>query len=521
MTFIVRRYLGIVLCAALVVSAVVPSALGRNRKEDRISRDVAKLRADGEAALAGKDFAAASRAYTELYRRTLQPEGLYRLGVLAHAEGRVLDAQDLMRRFLSDPRFNPAESEAEAAEANRILALPRPPSGKVSIIGSRGTLVLVDGHLVGALPLSRPLLCAPGKRKFTLEDGSRRQEEEIDMSLGRFVELTYDRSSAALLSAELSAALVLEQYDGLPAGAGAKITRALEDALQGERLSPFPVTEALDRAGLPRTGPCVESTACQVTIARKSELDYVLSLQLIPAGSATPAPWKLRLVILDSEVGEEAARSEKECAACDVEKATALLRGELVRVLAEARSRQRGELNITSVPAGAEVRLGSRLLGVTPVTGPAWTGTYTAEVTLPGYEPQRLPITVSTGQKTALAVTLVQEVVEPAPPPLKAPSIAPTIAPVYRQVQQPRPRWRLALGGVAIGGGALLAGFGSSGLAVADACLVDAAPPAEVCRQRFGTTGIGAGLLGSGAALLVTGTVLLAIPGPRQTVRVK
>jgi hypothetical protein len=506
-----RRSAGLLFCAALVVWAAAP-AWGRDRKEDREAHALAQLRRDGEAAITGKDFAAAARAYHELYRRTLQPEGLYRLGILAHTQGRLLAAQDLLRRFLSDARFDPSASAAEAAEAQRILSLPRPPSGKVNVIGERGALVLVDGNLVGALPLSRPLLCEPGKRKFTIEDGPRRQEDEIDLSVGRFVQISYNRSSAALLSAELAAVLVREQYEGLPAAAVDKLAQAVEEGLQGERLSPFPLSVALERAGLPRTSSCVETDACQVKIARQNELDYTLNLQFT---ARTPgAPWELRLVLLDVEVGEEAARSQKECAACDPEKGVALLRSELLAVVATARSRPRGELSLTSVPAGAEVRLGGRVLGTTPLTRAAWAGPYEAEISLPGYQPQRLPFTVSAGEKTALAVTLLAEVAEPAPAPLALPP------PVFRFERQPRPRWRLALGGVAVVGGAILAGFGISGLAVADSCLVPAQPPAERCQERFGTTPIGAGLLGSGAALLVTGSVLLAIPGPRRLVEV-
>jgi tetratricopeptide (TPR) repeat protein len=506
-----RRLAGVVFCAALVISATAPS-WGRDRKEEREAHELAQLRHDGEAALTRQDFAAAARAYQELYRRTLQPEGLYRLGILAQAQGRLLAAQDLLRRFLSDARFDPSASAAEAAEARRILALPRPASGKVNVIGERGSLVFVDGSLVGALPLSRPLLCEPGKRKFTIEDGPRRLEDEIDLSIGRFVEISYDRSSAALLSAEMAAVLVREQYDGLPAAAADRLAQAVEDGLQGERLSPFPLSVALERAGLPRTSSCVETDACQAKLARQSELDYALNLQFI---ARTPgAPWELRLVLLDVGVGEEAARSQKECAACDPEKGVALLRSELLTLLATARSRPRGELSLTSVPAGAEVRLGGRVLGATPLTRAAWAGRYEAELALPGYELQRLPFTVSAGEKTALAVTLLAEHPEPAPAPLTPPP------PVFRLVRQPRPRWRLALGGVAVVGGALLAGFGISGLAVADSCLVPAQPPAELCRERFGTTPIGAGLLGSGAALLVTGSVLLAIPGPRRLVQV-
>ncbi len=174
-----RRLLGLagfLFCVAFLALAA-PPAFGSDRNAGSESRELDKLRSDGEAAIARQDYGAATVAYTELYRRTLQPEGLYRLGILANAQGRLLDAQDLMRRYLSDARFDPAGSVSKTAEAQRILSLPRPPSGTINVIGARGSLVLVDGLLIGALPLSRPLLCAPGKRKLAIMDGPRRLEE--------------------------------------------------------------------------------------------------------------------------------------------------------------------------------------------------------------------------------------------------------------------------------------------------------------------------------------------------------
>ena len=499
-------------CAVLAISSVRP-ADARSREErnqEREARDTARLRSEGEAALARKDFAAATRAYTELYRRTLQLEGLYRLGTLAHAEGRLLDAQDLMRRFVSDSRFDPAENTREAAEAQRILALPRPPGSKVSVIGERGTLVFVDGRLVGSLPLSRPLLCAPGKRTLVLENGRSRQEEEIDLASGRSVEVTYDRSSVALLSAELPAVLVLEQYGETTQSVSPALAQVIEDVLLGDRLSPFPLQLALERAGLPRSGSCAENLDCQLKLARQSELDYVLNLHLSQPALGVGLPWQLRLVLLDAEVGEEAARSEQECDACDTAKAVALLRGSLSRLLATARARPRGELKVTSVPTGAEVHLGARSLGKTPFSRTVWAGRLEVEVALPGYESARLPVTVPSGDKAALTATLQPEIAEPPPAALIIAS-----APASRLAAQRRPRWRLGLGGAAVAGSALLFGFGASALAVSDQCIVEPIPPAELCRERFGTAPIGTGLVISGAAVLVTGTLLLAIPDRR------
>lgn len=479
-------------------------AVAKVRKPDTEEQDLAKLRSDGDAALAKQEFSVARRAFTEYYKRALLPDGLYRLGLLADAEGRVLDAQDLMRRFVSDPRFDAPTFENEAKEAQRILALPRPPNGKVTVIGERGVLLMIDGRLVGGLPLSRPLLLAPGKRMLAIEDGSRRQREELDVAVGHFIEITYDRGSAALLSAELPSVLVLEQYRGLPKDADKPLGQAIEDALQGERLSPFPVSLALAQAGLPEKSACVENTACQLNLAQKSELDYVLSVDF--AQSLRNGPWALRLVLLDVEVGAQAARIEQECSSCDIAKSVFALSNALPPLITEARRRPRGDLEVKSTPPGAEVRLAGRLLGKTPLAHPVWAGEAEIELTLSGYQPLRQPVDIRAGQKTPLDLELAKELPESLPPPLVLPPAVVKIPPPRR------PTWRLALGGVALATGALLIGFGGGALAIDGRCIDSPENPIAFCDKVYQTSGLGAGLVGAGSVLVVSGVVLLALP---------
>ena len=493
--------------SSLAAGAPVAGAGRGARAGARTARTSDRLLRQAEEALQAKDYDAAARVFTELYKQTRQPDTLYRLGMLAEAQGRLLEAQDLLRRFLSDPRFDPAASVVEEAEARRVLLLPRPPSGKVNIIGGSGTLVYLDQRLVGSLPLARPLLVAPGKHTLTLEDGERRQQEELDAAIGRFIELTYERSTAALLSTELPAVLLLESYPGLPEAVARQLGQAVDDLVQRERLSPFPVALALERTG---TGPgsgCTEVPACLCQLAQKNELEYVLSIRV--AQRAAGQPWQLQLDVLDADIGESAASGEKECAACDPDRATADLRAMLPALLAKARRRPRAELMVASTPPGAEVRAGGRLLGTTPLSHSVWAGSLEVELTLKGHEPQRLQAELSPDKPTALQATLVPQVVEPTPkPPLLVPAPPP---------KPERPRWRLALGGSALGLGVVLAGLGGSALAVADSCLPGTPSEAEVCRQRFDTSAVGGGLLAAGLAVGVTGVLLLAIPERRRS----
>lgn len=501
--------------AALTVVAMSAAATAHAAGAPRAQHNLERLRAAGDAALTAKDYDAAVRAYSELYRLTQQPDMLFQLGIVAAAQGHLLDAQDLLRRFLSDPRFDPSVSEAKEQEARRILALPRPPSAKVNIIGTSGTLVAVDQRLVGRLPLARPLLISPGKHTLMLEEKGRRQQEELDAAVGRFIEITYDASTQALLSTELPGVLLLDSYPGLPEAAAQKLGQTVEELVQRERLSPFPESLAMQRAGSVMPSDCMQVPACQCKIAKKNDLEYVLNVRI--AQRAADAPWEVKLDLLDAEVEESAARSNTECPACDQEKAAAFVRNALPALFAKARQRPRAELVVTTTPAGAEVRVGTQLWGTAPLSHVVWAGELELELSLSGYATQRLPVTAVEGQPTKLAVTLQPELHEPPPATLLVPPPPPPVVPVVpvRPVVT-RPRWRLALGGAVLGVGVVLGGFGSSALSVADTCAPGTPAAASVCRLLFDTTGVGGGLLAAGLASSAAGILLLAIPNPTR-----
>ena len=76
-----------------------------------------------------------------------------------------------------------------------------------------------------------------------------------------------------------------------------------------------------------------------------------------------------------------------------------------------------------------------------------------------------------------------------------------------------RPLWRLVVGGLALGGGVLAAGFGISGLAFYGQCGDSTAPPDGLkCQTVYLTRVVGGSLLGGGLALSLAGAVLLAGP---------
>lgn len=105
----------------------------------------------------------------------------------------------------------------------------------------------------------------------------------------------------------------------------------------------------------------------------------------------------------------------------------------------------------------------------------------------------------------------------PAPPlsanPQPSPSLASATPAIAREPSPTkRPRWRLLTGGVAIGAGIVLTGFGGSALAVHGNCIDMPTVPGQTCNEVFATKPVGGALLGAGAAVVLGGIVLMAWP---------
>lgn len=108
-----------------------------------------------------------------------------------------------------------------------------------------------------------------------------------------------------------------------------------------------------------------------------------------------------------------------------------------------------------------------------------------------------------------------QAVAPSAPPPLpvqaaqaqKEPGVSVKASPARR------PRWRLVTGGISIGAGLFLTGFGASALEAQGKCVDLPNAPAQTCDRIYATTPVGGALLGTGAAAVVGGIVLMIWPG--------
>lgn len=459
----------------------------------------------GLAALAAKDFSGAAQSLSGSYRLVPSLATLFQLGELAAAQGRTAEAQDLMRRFLHDAN-EPAQSPA-LKEAQRILALPTPPSGEVNVTGERNAVVLIDDHAVGVLPLPLPLLLPIGEHKVVVERDTLRLEDGVTVLAGRTVELRCQFHPGVVVATIPPALLVLTDYPALSGEPDKRLDQQLVQAAGQAHLTVLRQREALMQA--PKLAECLATTRCQLELAMQNLLQNVLLLKAAPrAGSTTD--WQLKVVLLDVTVGDAAAELEKECAGCSAERAAELLAETAAAALKQGLLRPHGVLEVDSVPAGAAVTVGTRSLGETPTRRPYFTGPVEVTLKHPGYKPQQATLTVQEGQTASLKLELLRE---PVPVPV-------TIAPppvVTRTEILPRPRWRLGVGVAASALGVALIGFGGSALSVDGRCVPDSVV-GDQCRSIYTTTGVGSGLIVSGVLLTAGGVILLALPGKRHQV---
>jgi hypothetical protein len=457
----------------------------------------------GVAALQAKDFSTAAQSLSGAYRLAPGPATLFQLGLLAAAQGRTVEAQDLMRRFLNDatePEQSPAFKEAQ-----RILALPTPPSGEVSVVGERSAVVLIDDRAVGVLPLSLPLLLPIGEHRLVLERDSLRLEDGVTVLAGRTIELRCQFHPGVVVATIPPALLLLTDYPGLSGEPEKQLEQQLGQAAGLARLTLLRQREALLQA--PKLADCLPMMRCQLELAMHNLLQSVLLLKAAPRGGSG-ADWQLKVVLLDATVGDAAVSEEKECRGCTAERAAELLATTAAAALQQGLARRHGVLEVESVPPGAEVTAGGRALGTTPTRRPYFTGPVEVTLKYPGYKTKRATADVQEGQTANVKLELDKEVLPAlvAPPPV-----------VSRTVVLPRPRWRLGVGAAAQALGVALGGLGGSALSVDGHCVPDSFVGTQ-CQRLYTTTGVGSGLIVSGVLLVAGGVTLLALPGKRQQV---
>lgn len=510
----------------LLLGLVSPVAARPLRRAPADSEEVAREALQrGQAALQAGDLPTAQTALSTAYRTQPSPLSLYQLGRLAQAEGRVLDAYDLMRRFLADPELdvgaaaataNPTgpasgdappkpESELTLAirEAERVLASAVPPSGSLSIRGERGTLVFVDGRVVGSLPLPLPILVSPAEHKLALSRGTQRIEDQVQILAGRSGELRTDVTSGALVLSILPGVLLIEDWRELPEGVRPRLLQAVEKGLLSHRLSPLSRDFALQLSGTPQISGCLGEARCQIDLARKVDAGAVLDIRV----RQNPAGAQLRVGLLDLEVGEEASADEQTCKSCTPEQLSSALVALVSRVYESGQGRTRATLQVKSEPSDVEILLDGKTVGRTPYQHVVFTGRHQLTLKKDTYQPEVRDVTLADGEQRQVEVQLTQP--EPAPAALPKP-------PVLRRT--PRPAWRIAVGSLMMAAGLVSAGFGIGAASINGACTQTAVSPGGECRELYSTGGLAAGLITTGLLVTGGGVVLMALPGRMRLV---
>lgn len=466
-----------------------------------------RLLGDARTALSAGDLATAQKLGAQAYRSAPSPEGLFLLGQVALAENRLLDAQDFMRRYLADPNLDaPLDAEGPVA-AQKILERQRPKAAQLNILGDRSTVVTLDERVVGVLPLTRPLLVSPGEHKVLLERRSSRLEDQVRVPLGRLGEMRCNFATKALVLTVLPGVLLSDESPALAQPEQASLLQLVEGAVVAQRLSPIGPRDAAECIE-PAPGACSDAVRCQVAAAQRCEADYVLRTRVLRDGPATAAlgspavTLKVEVELIDVVVGEIAASEQLSCPGCLPTAALGKLKEKLETVINRGVNRPHGQIEVSSEPVGAMITLDGRAVGATPYKAEVFVGPHQVDLKKPGYENFSQPVNVVDGQTAQVASNLTA-IAQPEPPP--PPKV------IARPAS--RPLWRLLTGGVAIGAGAVLVGFGISALAINGHCLESPlSAPTSTCSTVYKTTGTGGALVGLGGALMVGGAVLIALP---------
>lgn len=502
------------IAALLVLFSLFP-AHGWAARPDAPPRGAQAQIEAGIAALRAGDLAAAESALVAGYRTDPRPEALFYLGQVALAQGRKVQAQDFMRRYLSDPdRDEPSSARPDPrpeqgpdprtdlrAEAQRIVEGPPEvsESGEVSVIGPRGAVVLSGDHFVALLPLLTPLLLAPGTSELTVQQGTRKLNGRIDVQAGRSIEVRYNLDSHAVL-VSLPPTLILIEEAGQGADAVPRELRsAIELEIRRAHYAPLSQKAALLRA--PGAGACLKEPSCLGELVTKNEAEGLLRMRVqAPRPGAAPQ-WLVELDLVDGTILDSAASERIQCAGCAPGELGARAGAAVGPLIERARARPRGTLRITSQPAEAEVWRGQQRVGLTPYQQPVFAGDHSIEIRRAGYLGERFSVSVSDGAVATREVSL-RPVIAAAP-------IARPDPPLH--TKRPPRRALLAAGIVMLGAAGVLGGFGISALTLVGRCSADTPPTAIYCRDFYDARPAGGVLLGIGAGLAVGGGALIVI----------
>lgn len=482
------------LCAAdAKKSPISSSSAGKQRAEQSAEQGVAALKAG--------QFAEATQAFVDAFRLSPNPKWLLRLGQVAAAEKKPVEARDLLRRFLNDSTVeadDPLRKEAQTL----LDSLPVVDAGEILVAGPRGAQLSVDGRFVGSLPLPLPLLVPTGPHRVVASQDKWQASSEVKTRLARQVELRFKAGSDVAVVTLPPAVLVVDQAPD--AQSAEAVQKRMQTALSRESYAVVP-RRAIELYAKDLAG-CLSDVSCLRTAAGRFGVEFVLWARTEKLGSG----WRIELNLRDAATGAQLGTQSAKCDSCSIDGLLPKVGETTGSLTSAAVSRDRGELEVRSTPAGAEVFLDGQSLGVAPLKQSLLSGQYALLVRKPGYIDHSQQIELRGGGPLIIDANLLDRDAQMEP----SPSVR--IEQLRPLLPGKRPLWRIAAGASAVGAGVLLLGFGVSAFVQNGAILNNGCPESfgtKTC--QFGTLVPGIGLTVTGALLTGAGAALLAWPPPK------
>ena len=337
------------------------------------------------AALQRNDHVQAQRSIELCYQREANPALFEMMGQIAEQADATFAAADLYRRFLEE---QPALLESRRPLVEFIEKV-QTRAAEVAVGGEPGSLLRVDGRLVGRLPLSHALLLSPGKHRLSLERGGRTVSYPLEATAGVPVGLRFVPDSAHV-AIETRPPILLVTYDGLarPVQAEPGTSRAILAGIrQDGQAYDLPAQRLLTEASK-RQGDCLMADACLTSLAQRFGAQGVILF----TGGAAP-----RLGYFDTRLGRRTDQVEASCLNCSVEQRVQHLQRLTQQLISRTIGRAYGMLDIRVQPPGAQVLIGEAASPLpVPAVVPSQSGATTLLLRKDGFLPLRTQVEVPT-----------------------------------------------------------------------------------------------------------------------------
>ncbi|MGK0360542.1 MAG: hypothetical protein ACI9U2_002855 [Bradymonadia bacterium] len=335
--------------------------------------------------------------------------------------------------------------------------------------------------------------------------------------------------SAPALAAPTIVAPPLKPGAGVPVAIGAQFDISLRKALAAKAtlLGAAQTSAGLRGAGASSTDIC-DTDACGAKLAAKTKSRFVVSAKVASADEI----YNVSLSIFDASRKERLVVNGvcELCTAGEVNGTIATAVGRLDKALSKPEKApepvkpKTQTLDIKSRPAGAQIFVDGKKMGVSPKAIALVPGQHAVELRKAGFVTVRNTIIIS-DRPTAYAPLLkavppavvaapVTAAAIVAPPVVVTPIVTPPVvtAPVGRRGIQPAGHYNGAAWGMMVGGAAL-AGVGTWLIVLDGEVTCDDGRGRATCPNVYNTKGVGIAGLGIGAALIGASIAVFAV-GP-------